>query len=146
MKKQFPTQKQPFADVLQNRCSEKCPQENTCVEISFLIKLQPLGLQLYLKKTPTQVFSCEYCEIFKNSLFNRTTLVASSAPGVIQMYFHNSGMVGCRKLPDSSLNRILNALSIVVQYVLSFQWTNFSLKWLRGKLCEGLNLVAMTTI
>ena len=33
----------------------------------FLIKLQ--GLQLYLKDTPTQVFSCEYCEIFKKTYF-----------------------------------------------------------------------------
>ena len=27
------------------------------------------------KETPTQVFSCEYCEIFKNSLFYRTQCV-----------------------------------------------------------------------
>ena len=43
---------------------------------------------------------------------------------------HNSGMVGRRKLPDPSLNRIFNALSIGVQYTLSFQWTNFALKYL----------------
>ena len=35
---------------------------------------------LYLKETPTQVFSCEYCEIFKNSFFYRTPLVAASEP------------------------------------------------------------------
>ena len=36
-------------------------QQNTCVGISFLIKLQANPcLQLYLKKTPTQEFSCEY--------------------------------------------------------------------------------------
>ena len=50
--------------------------------------------------------------------------------------FHNSGMVGHRKMPDSSLNRIFNALSIGSQYTLSFQWTNFGLKWLyRYVLC-----------
>ena len=43
---------------------------------------------------------------------------------------HNSGMVGRRKLPDPSLNSIFNALSIGVQYTLSFQWTNFDLKCL----------------
>ena len=43
---------------------------------------------------------------------------------------HNSGMVGRRKLADPSLNRIFNALSIGVQYTLSFQWTNFGLKCL----------------
>ena len=43
---------------------------------------------------------------------------------------HNSGMAGRRKLPDPSLNRIFNALSIGVQYTLLFQWTNFGLKCL----------------
>ena len=28
-----------------------------------------LGLQLYLKKTPVKVSSCEFCKIFKNTLF-----------------------------------------------------------------------------
>ena len=41
---------------------------------------------------------------------------------------HNSGMVGCRKLPNLSLNHIFNALLIGVQYTLSFQLTNFGLK------------------
>ena len=43
---------------------------------------------------------------------------------------HNSGMVGRRKLPEPSLNHIFNALSIGVQYTLSFQLTNFGLKCL----------------
>ena len=43
---------------------------------------------------------------------------------------HNSGMVGSRKLPDPLLNHILSALSICVQYTLSFQLTNFGLKCL----------------
>ena len=43
---------------------------------------------------------------------------------------HNSGMVDRRKLPDLLLNRIFNALSIGIQYTLSFQWTNFGLKCL----------------
>ena len=43
---------------------------------------------------------------------------------------HNLGMVGRRKLPDPSLNHIFNALSIGVQYTLSFQLTNFGLKCL----------------
>ena len=37
----------------------------------FLIKL-PSGL-----KAPTQMFSCEYCKIFKNSFFYRTPSVAA---------------------------------------------------------------------
>ena len=48
---------------------------------------------------------------------------------------HNSGMAGRRKLPDPSLNCIFNALSIGVQYILSFQRTNFGLKCLLWPLC-----------
>ena len=47
--------------------------------------------QLYWKETPTQVFSYEYCDIFKNSLFYRTPLVAASA-------ITTSGTHGKRKL------------------------------------------------
>ena len=43
---------------------------------------------------------------------------------------HNLRTVRRRKLPDPSLNRIFNALSNGVQYMLSFQWTNFGLKCL----------------
>ena len=39
-------------------------------------------------------------------------------------------MVGRRKLSDPSLNHIFNALSIGVQFTLSFQLTNFGLKCL----------------
>ena len=44
----------------------------------FLIKLQPSGLQLYSKEAPTQVFFCEYCEIFKNSYFEEHLRMAAS--------------------------------------------------------------------
>ena len=39
-------------------------------------------------------------------------------------------MVGRRNLPNPSLNHIFNALLTGVQYTLSFQSTNFGLKWL----------------
>ena len=32
---------------------------------------------LLIKETPTQVISCEYCDIFKNKFFNRTSLVVA---------------------------------------------------------------------
>ena len=32
---------------------------------------------IYLKETPTQVFPCEICEIFKNNFFHRTSPVAA---------------------------------------------------------------------
>ena len=43
-------------------------QENTCAIVSFLIKL-PQACNLVKKETLTQVFSCEFCEIFKNTFF-----------------------------------------------------------------------------
>ena len=50
--------KKVFLEISQN------PQENTCARVSFLIKLQ--------------VFSCEFCEISKDTFFYRTPLVAAS--------------------------------------------------------------------
>ena len=44
-------------------------QENTYVGLYFLIKLQVIK-----KETPAQVFSCEFCEIFKNTQFTQKHL------------------------------------------------------------------------
>ena len=44
-------------------------EENTCARVSFLIKLQTLAYNFIEKETLTQVFSCEFCEIFKNTFF-----------------------------------------------------------------------------
>ena len=65
-------QKRPFADVPQNRRFKNLAMftENTCVGISNTGDS---------KETSTQVFSCEYCKIFKKSFFYRTLLVAASA-------------------------------------------------------------------
>ena len=49
--------KKVFLQISQNS------QENTCARVSFLIKLQ--------------VFSCEFCEISKNTFFYRTPLPAA---------------------------------------------------------------------
>ena len=46
---------------------------------------------------------------------------------------HNSRMVGRRKLPDPLLNHIFNALSIGVQYTVSFESTNFGLNCLLSR-------------
>ena len=53
-------------------------QENICVE-SLFRKVAGLEARKSIKKeTPAQVFSCKYCEIFKNSFFYGTSLVAAS--------------------------------------------------------------------
>ena len=46
----------------------------------------PEGLQLYQKETPTQMFSCENCEMFKNRLFYRTPLVAAFVISVFSIF------------------------------------------------------------
>ena len=53
----------------------------------FLNNLQAEGLQLYLKKSPTQVFFCEVCEIFENTFFYRTPPVTASAPRWLLLFF-----------------------------------------------------------
>ena len=75
-----------FPEAVVWRCSvekvflqiSKNSQENTCAWVSFLIILQALGLQLYLKETLAQVFFCEFSEISKSTCFNRTPLLAAS--------------------------------------------------------------------
>ena len=61
--------KRPFADFFQNRFKK--------------------ALKRYLRVTPTKAFSCEYCEIFKNSFFHRTPPVAAfgGSSRIFKLYF-----------------------------------------------------------
>ena len=53
---------------------------NTCAGIPFN-KIAGLKACIFIKKdTPTQVFSCEYCKIFKKSFFYRTPPVHYTFP------------------------------------------------------------------
>ena len=51
-------------------------------KIEAVIRKCRLGLQLYYKETPTQVFSCEICETFKNTFLYRAPLVTASAKSI----------------------------------------------------------------
>ena len=53
--------KKMFLEISQNL------QKNTCARVSFLIKLQACNFNK--KETLTQVYSCEFCEIYKNTFF-----------------------------------------------------------------------------
>ena len=55
-------------------------QENTCARVSFLIKLQTLA----------QVFSCEFCEISKNTFSYRTPPVTVSDIITYQLHHYLS--------------------------------------------------------
>ena len=62
--------KKVFQEISQNS------QENTCVRVFFN---KVAGTCNFIKKeTLTQVFSCEFCEIYKNTFFHRTPPVAAS--------------------------------------------------------------------
>ena len=58
--------------------SSQNSQENTCARVSFLIKLQVSGLQLYYKRDSGTDVSCEFCKIFKNTFSYRAPQVADS--------------------------------------------------------------------
>ena len=53
-------------------------QENICAKDSFLIKLQASGCNFIKKDSLTQVFSYEFCEIFKNTFSTEHLQTAAS--------------------------------------------------------------------
>ena len=59
-------QKQPLADVLQNRCSEKFRNIHSKASVLESLNEKVAGLQM---------FSCEYCEVLR-IVFYRTPPVA----------------------------------------------------------------------
>ena len=65
--------KKVFLKISQNS------EENTCVRVSFSIKLPDYQVCNFIRKeTLPQVFSCEFYKIFKNTFFYRPPLVAAS--------------------------------------------------------------------
>ena len=54
-----------FLEISQNS------QENSCIRVSFLIKLQAEACNFIKKETLAQVFSCEFFEISKNTFFTQ---------------------------------------------------------------------------
>ena len=72
---QITLQKKSSEVVLWKRSSEKfCNilRKKPVVESDFN-NISGIGLQLYQKETPTQVFFCECCEVFKNIYFEKIT-------------------------------------------------------------------------
>ena len=65
--------KKVFFEISQNS------QENTCARVSCWIRLQALGLQLIKEEALAQVFSCEFCDISKNTLFTEHLWATASS-------------------------------------------------------------------
>ena len=55
-------------------------QESTCARVSILVKLRASGMQLFQKETLAQVFSCDFCEISKNTFFMEHLWATASVP------------------------------------------------------------------
>ena len=53
-------------------------KENICVVVSFLKCFRPQACNFIKIETPTQVLSCDFWQIFKNSFFHRTPPVVAS--------------------------------------------------------------------
>ena len=74
------------SEIVTRRCSAKKVllkilqnlQENDCVTVSSLKKLQVKANKFIKKETLTQVLLCEFCDIFKNTVSYRTPLLAAS--------------------------------------------------------------------
>ena len=73
-------QMKSFADVLQNRCSKNFANftgKHLCWSL-FLKRLQRWGSAALSKRDSTHVFSCQVWEIFMDTFFYRTSVVAAS--------------------------------------------------------------------
>ena len=64
------------AMVENSRCqSSKAPR---CFGVSFLIKLEPAGLWLYLKETPAKFFPLNFAKLLKSTYFEDSLRTAAS--------------------------------------------------------------------
>ena len=65
-----------YAMVENSRCqSSKAPR---CFGVSFLIKLEPAGLWLYLKETPAKFFPLNFAKLLKSTYFEDSLRTAAS--------------------------------------------------------------------
>ena len=71
--------------------------KNVCWSL-FLIKLEFWGPKTLLKKTPTQVFSCEICKIFRNSYFPEDLQTACSETPMRGSFFKKVASLTAWKL------------------------------------------------
>ena len=72
-----------FLEISQNS------PESTCAKVSFLIKFN----KVLKKEALAQVFSCEFCEDFKNIYYYRTSLVAASEMSSLGTYLGHGARI-----------------------------------------------------
>ena len=102
------------------------------------------GLQLYQKETLTQVFSCEFCEIFKNSFFTEQLRVSENSElgdvsciTRLEASFSNFGKTQKQRLPTNinpqslTLSQYIHCVKSV--QIRSFFYSAFSCIWTEYK-------------
>ena len=86
----------------------------------FITDLQPSYLELYFLILSGNCWKfCILKEIFLSLLIFFVFFIQKQV---------TLGTVGCRKLPNPWMNNIFNVVSIGLQYILPFQWSDFDLK------------------
>ena len=56
----------------------------------LIIKMQTEACSVIKKETLVQLFSCEFCEIFKNTFFHKTPPVAASVNLIVIKLYNNN--------------------------------------------------------
>ena len=114
-----------FLEISQNS------QENICTRVSFLIKLQVCNL--IKKETVAQVFSCEFCEISKNTFFYKTPLVAASENNVTMQ---TTAKFASNSTANIKLSKHLSFFSLHFEQVLYEKWKCSRKKIMRLSSCS----------
>ena len=89
-------------DVLKNSQNS---QENTSARASFLTKLQAAS-GFINKETLALVFSCEFCEIFKNAFFTEHLWATASESNIFSVKIYCIKKTQYQSLPQTSINSI----------------------------------------
>ena len=85
--------------------------KNTSARVSFLIKLQGSACNVIKKETLAQVFSCEFCEIFKITFLYRTPPVAASVVAHVYLQWWKHHLALFSLLPQNLLTFLPVSLS-----------------------------------
>ena len=99
--------REPFADVIQNRCSQKFRKFHRKTPVLNFLFNKVVTL---LKRDSNTVFSCETCEIFKNICYFRINLLAACFWPLFPFYNPENiwfyGVLRKRKIESLARNRL----------------------------------------
>ena len=112
-----------FLEISQNS------QENTCDRFSFLIKLQAIK-----KETLTQVFSCEFLEISKNTFITENFRATASAKPIQLTWCKNDTSRQDLRLPEKDF---INSRKLIAGTKRIPTFSNELIAWTLSKLSKS---------